>query len=87
MFGDVGSGVKLLNSGVNPYPYGSQEASVPFGPNLDAWRAIGDVKLSIDLMNPLSDALPAVLRVDVGNSATGEVGFQNEGESCEYSQD
>lgn len=56
MFGDVGSGVKLLNSGINPYPYGSQEASVPFGLNLDAWRAIGDVKLSIDLMNPLRRA-------------------------------
>ncbi|KAI5837654.1 Arabinosidase A [Morchella snyderi] len=74
-----GSGVKLLNSGSTPYPYGTQEADVPFGPNLDAWRAIGDVRLSIDLLNPLSDALPAVLRVDVGSSATGEVGFMNEG--------
>ncbi|KAL7272648.1 hypothetical protein RUND412_004537 [Rhizina undulata] len=74
-----GSGVKIKSSSSTPYPYTSQEASVPYGPNLDAWRAIGDVQLSIDLMNPLSDELPAVLRVDIGKSATGEVGFLNEG--------
>ena len=52
---------------------------VPFGPTLDGWRGIGDAKLSLTRLRPLSDALPTVLQVDIPYDATGEVGFLNEG--------
>jgi alpha-N-arabinofuranosidase len=35
--------------------------------------------LSLDVLNPLSDALTTVMRVDIPTDATGEVGFLNEG--------
>ena len=52
---------------------------VPYGPVLNYWRPIGDVQLSLDILHPLSDALPTVLQVDIPWNATGEVGFLNEG--------
>ncbi|EPS45460.1 hypothetical protein H072_582 [Dactylellina haptotyla CBS 200.50] len=49
-------------------------------PDLTAWRAYGaGVKLNVDKTEPLSDALPNVIRVDVPATATGKVGFSNEG--------
>ncbi|KAL7269769.1 hypothetical protein RUND412_007554 [Rhizina undulata] len=55
------------------------EAEIPFGPTLTAWQPIGDAILSLDLFNPLSDALTTVMRVDIPQYATGEVGFLNTG--------
>lgn len=53
---------------------------LPFGPTLDGYHPIGDgVKLSLDLLHPLSDALQVVLQVDVPVDALGEVGFKNDG--------
>lgn len=52
---------------------------VPFGPTLDGWRPIGDAMLSLNILHPLSEALPTVLQVDIPYYATGEVGFLNEG--------
>ncbi|KAL1982903.1 hypothetical protein VTN96DRAFT_755 [Rasamsonia emersonii] len=57
----------------------AQNPIVPFGPVLDGWRPIGDAKLSLDVLHPLSDALPVVLQIDIPWNATGEVGFLNEG--------
>lgn len=53
---------------------------IPFGPTLDGYYPIGKgVKLSLDLLHPLSDALQVVLQVDVPLDAEGEVGFKNDG--------
>ncbi|KAI9759757.1 MAG: hypothetical protein M4579_002142 [Chaenotheca gracillima] len=57
----------------------SENPIVPFGPVLDGWRPIGDARLSLDVLHPLSDALPTVLQMSVPFNATGEVGFLNEG--------
>lgn len=57
----------------------SENRQVPWGPTLTAWRPIGNAMLSLDVLNPLSSALKTVLRVDIPNTATGEVGFLNEG--------
>ena len=46
---------------------------------MTGWGAIGNVRLSLDRLHPLSDALPVVLQVDVAANATGEVGFLNYG--------
>lgn len=46
---------------------------------LAGYRSIGGAKLSLDYLNPVSDALKTVLRVDIPDDATGEVGFLNEG--------
>ncbi|KAI9814218.1 MAG: hypothetical protein M1827_003384 [Pycnora praestabilis] len=76
-----GSGVELgvipglTGSGI----IGSENPSVPFGPVLTGWRAIGDARLSLDSLHPLSSALPHVLQIDIPVNATGEVGFLNEG--------
>jgi alpha-N-arabinofuranosidase len=43
------------------------------------WQAIGAAQISIDKANPLSQALPKVLKVEIPAGATGEVGFLNEG--------
>ncbi|KAK6527112.1 hypothetical protein TWF281_010304 [Arthrobotrys megalospora] len=49
-------------------------------PDLTAWRTHGSgVTLNVDTTEPLSDALPNVLRVDISPTATGKVGFSNEG--------
>ncbi|KAI5801254.1 alpha-L-arabinofuranosidase A [Geopyxis carbonaria] len=56
-----------------------ENKQVPWAPTLTGWKPIGDAVLSLDVLNPLSDALTTVLRVDVPQTATGEVGFLNEG--------
>ncbi|KAK6538407.1 hypothetical protein TWF694_011283 [Orbilia ellipsospora] len=49
-------------------------------PDLTAWHSEGaSVTLNVDKSEPLSDALPNVLRVDVSSAASGKVGFSNEG--------
>lgn len=57
----------------------SENKEVPWGPTLTAWKSIGGALLSLDTLNPLSDALGTVLRVDIPTDATGEVGILNEG--------
>ena len=52
---------------------------IPYGPVTNYWRPIGDVRLSLDVLHPLSNALPTVLEVDIPYNATGEVGLLNEG--------
>jgi alpha-L-arabinofuranosidase len=51
----------------------------PFGPTLDGYYPVGNVSLRLSRMQPLSDALPVVLEVEIGALAEGEVGFFNEG--------
>ncbi|KAI9806545.1 MAG: hypothetical protein M1833_003732 [Piccolia ochrophora] len=76
-----GSGVKFGSIDGIPYQsiISSENPYVPFGPVLKSWRPIGDVKLSLDILHPLSEALPTVMQIDIPNNATGEVGFLNEG--------
>jgi alpha-N-arabinofuranosidase len=57
----------------------SENKQVPWGPTLTGWKPIGGAVLSLDVLNPLSDALRTVMRVDIPTDATGEVGFLNEG--------
>lgn len=57
----------------------SSEAEIPWAPTLTAWGPIGGAILSLDLVNPLSEALRTVMRVDIPQDAVGEVGFYNEG--------
>lgn len=57
----------------------SQNPILPFGPTLDAWRSIGQTRLSLSVLNPLSDALPTAMQLEVLEGATGEVGVLNEG--------
>lgn len=72
MFGDVkGVPGSSIVEAENPI--------VPFGPTLDGWKAIGDARLSLNILQPLSEALPTALQVDIPYDATGEVGFLNEG--------
>ena len=46
---------------------------------LTGYRPIGDVRISLDRLHPLSGALPTVMQIDILENATGEVGFLNEG--------
>ncbi|KAL0259617.1 hypothetical protein SLS55_005354 [Diplodia seriata] len=57
----------------------SENPVVPYGPVLTGWAPIGDVRLTLDVLHPLSDALPTVLQVDIPANATGEVGILNYG--------
>lgn len=57
----------------------SENPVIPFGPVLDGWTAVGDARLSLDLLHPLSDALQVSLQIDVPLDATGRVGVQNDG--------
>lgn len=57
----------------------SENKCVPFGPVLTGWAPIGDVRMSLDILHPLSDALPTVMQIDIPSNATGEVGFLNYG--------
>lgn len=57
----------------------SENPAEPFGPVLTGYRPIGDVRVSLDRLHPLSDALPTVMQIDILENATGEVGFLNEG--------
>ena len=52
---------------------------LPYGPVLTGWAPIGNVTLSLTQIEPLSEALPIVLQIEIGENATGEVGFFNEG--------
>ena len=57
----------------------SENPILPWGPVLTGWGAIGDVRLSLDMLHPLSDELPIVLEIDIPTNATGEVGIVNYG--------
>jgi alpha-N-arabinofuranosidase len=59
----------------------SENARSPSGPVLTGWRTIGDAKMSLDKLHPLSDALPTVMQLDISKNAKGEVGFANHGEA------
>ncbi|KIM27412.1 glycoside hydrolase family 51 protein [Serendipita vermifera MAFF 305830] len=58
---------------------GVAPGATPWAPTLTAWKSIGGALLSLDLLNPLSENLRTVLKVDIPSNATGEVGFLNEG--------
>ena len=58
---------------------GAENPIIPFMPVLTGWRGIGDVRLQLDVLHPLSDALPVVLQLDIPFNATGEVGILNDG--------
>ncbi|KAI9716631.1 MAG: hypothetical protein M1828_007609 [Chrysothrix sp. TS-e1954] len=76
-----GSDVSTGHTPMIPYIdiVASQNPSLPFAPVIDGWSAIGDARLSLDLLHPLSDALEVSLQVDVPINATGEIGFENDG--------
>lgn len=46
---------------------------------LDGWSGIGDARLSLDALHPLSDDLRYSLQIDIPLNATGIVGIQNHG--------
>ena len=48
-------------------------------PDLAAWAGVGEGTIAVDLENPLTAAIPHTLRLDVSQSATGQVGFSNAG--------
>lgn len=48
-------------------------------PTLAAYRAVGDANLSIVTDNPLSSALPNVMKVSPNSANATDVGFLNEG--------
>ncbi|KAI9719501.1 MAG: hypothetical protein M1828_006208 [Chrysothrix sp. TS-e1954] len=58
---------------------GSENPLLPFGPVLTGWAGIGDVRLSLDVLHPLSDTMSVALQVDILSNATGEVGILNYG--------
>ena len=51
----------------------------PYAPVIDGWEPIGDVRLTLDRLHPLSSALPTSLQIDIPFNATGEVGIMNTG--------
>ncbi|KAK5684519.1 hypothetical protein LTS10_004389 [Elasticomyces elasticus] len=54
--------------------------SANYSVSTDHYYPINDVELSIEFLDePLSAALPASMRVTVGDDSTGDVGFENEG--------
>ncbi|GMF77586.1 unnamed protein product [Aspergillus oryzae] len=48
-------------------------------PGLTAWAAVGDATIAVDAQNPLTEAIPHSLKLDVKQGASGAVGFTNEG--------
>jgi hypothetical protein len=48
--------------------------------DLEGWKSFGPCQISLDTQNPLSRALPAVIKV-VSTGAGGECGIQNQGRS------
>ena len=52
---------------------------LPFGPSLEGYNPVGNVTLRLSRMQPLSEALPIVLEMEIDTEASGEVGFFNEG--------
>ena len=58
----------------------SENPSLPFGPTLAGWHAIGEgVEIYLDLLHPLSDALQYAMQINIPSNAKGEVGFYNGG--------
>jgi alpha-N-arabinofuranosidase len=57
----------------------SENPTIPWGPALTGWEPIGNVRLSLDRLHSLSDALPISMQVDIPANANGEVGFRNRG--------
>lgn len=55
----------------------SDNSIVPYGPVLEPYRPIGDAKLSLDVLQPSSDALTTVLQVEISTNVTEQVGFLN----------
>jgi len=47
----------------------SENPILPFGPVITGWRGVGDVKISLDMLHPLSDQLPIVL--EIGKTSFG----------------
>lgn len=78
---EIGSAVTIgsLDGLPEPTITSSENSVEPFGPVLTGYRPIGDVRLSLDRLHPLSNALPTVLQINILENATGEVGFLNEG--------
>lgn len=77
--------IETVSGYVGTYVIGSESENdiVPFDPVLTAWGTIGNgVRLTLDILHPLSDALETSLQVDFPLNATGEVGFQNFGMSA-----
>ena len=56
-----------------------ENGDYPFGPTLEGYYPVGNVTLRLSRMQPLSDALPTVMEMQIGGLAEGEVGFYNEG--------
>ncbi|KAE8387391.1 Arabinosidase A [Aspergillus alliaceus] len=48
-------------------------------PDLTAWTAVGDATIAVDALNPLTEAIPHSLKLDVKEGASGAVGLINEG--------
>lgn len=57
----------------------SENPILPFGPVTTGWKPVGDAYISLTLLQPLSDALPVALQLEIPTNATGEVGILNEG--------
>ena len=49
----------------------SENPDVPFGSVLTGYGPIGDVQLSLDVLHPLSAALPTVMQLNIPANATG----------------
>ena len=41
----------------------SENPILPFGPVITGWNGIGDVRISLDLLHPLSEQLPVVMEI------------------------
>lgn len=51
----------------------------PFARVIEGWESIGDVRLHLDRLHPLSSALPTSIQIDIPANATAEVGIMNTG--------
>lgn len=49
----------------------SENPTLPFAPVLDGWYPVGDARISLDLLHPLSDALQVALQVGYLRSPCG----------------
>ncbi|EMC94664.1 glycoside hydrolase family 51 protein [Baudoinia panamericana UAMH 10762] len=75
--GDGGIYAELVRN--RAFQGSAENLIIPFAPTLEGWYPVGDARLSLDLLHPLSDALQVSLQVDIPLNATGEVGFHNDG--------
>jgi alpha-N-arabinofuranosidase len=57
----------------------SENPTIPNGPVLTGWSPIGSARMTLDILHPLSEALPTVMKLDIPSDAKGEVGFMNNG--------